>query len=135
MTNFPAKRTDLQPVEDDAIRFFFGLDPITTVLNATNYRAADQLERLITIARGDDDDAAMKAMRDIRSLLKESGTLNGLIGQTTITKKDQNDGTSTETRTLRLRGTGSPERDTTFESHNRFTPPLESSPEGDPEGP
>jgi len=64
---------------EEEIRAFFGLDGVALGLRSTGWEAREEVERLVGFSRDPDPKIAMSAMKQLRSVVRETAEINGII--------------------------------------------------------
>lgn len=86
----PKKRLDLAPCAQDMVQSgervdvrsltsFFDAKATSVAINRTGYTPAEQVERLVGMMRGPDDNVALKAMKEFRGVARENAELGNYI--------------------------------------------------------
>lgn len=73
------KKIERARPDDDEIRAFFGMEGVALGLRSTGWEAREEVERLVGFSRDLDPKVAMPAMKQLRSVVRETAEINGII--------------------------------------------------------
>ena len=73
------KKIERARPDDEEIRAFFGMEGVALGLRATGWEAREEVERLVGFSRDLDPKVAMPAMKQLRSVVRETAEINGII--------------------------------------------------------
>ena len=73
------KKIERAKPDDEEIRAFFGMEGVALGLRSTGWEAREEVERLVGFSRDLDPKVAMPAMKQLRSVVRETAEINGII--------------------------------------------------------
>ena len=73
------KKIERARPDDEEIRAFFGMEGVALGLRSTGWEAREEVERLVGFSRDLDPKVAMPAMKQLRSVVRETAEINGII--------------------------------------------------------
>ncbi len=74
-----------EEVEEDVVMSFFCPTRVGTAIKATQWDVAEEMERLVDLARNGSGKTSLDAMKRIREVVREVAELNGMITTTNAT--------------------------------------------------
>lgn len=86
-------------VEEDVVMSFFCPSKVGTAIKATQWDVAEEMERLVDLARNGSGKTSLDAMRRIREVVREVAELNGMITTTNATQTVTETGSDGQTIT------------------------------------
>jgi hypothetical protein len=78
--------TQKQVQDDDVVMSFFCPTRVGTAIKATQWDVAEEMERLVDLARNGSGKTSLDAMKRIREVVREVAELNGMITTTNATQ-------------------------------------------------
>ena len=78
--------TQKQVQDDDVVMSFFYPTRVGTAIKATQWDVAEEMERLVDLARNGSGKTSLDAMKRIREVVREVAELNGMITTTNATQ-------------------------------------------------
>lgn len=76
---------------DETIKSFFSLDGAALALKSNDWQIQEEITQLVRHSRDADPKVSLRAMQQLRSILKDIATVNGLIGEqsTQVTAEEE----------------------------------------------
>jgi len=117
--------------KDRGLAGFFGASPLENAIRASRFDVQEEIEILIGLSRDPDPKVALPALKQLRSVIKEVASANGMFGNMQQTRKlegetevvEQKVSTSALLTNLRQgneQSTEDDEKDTPHEIHKPF---------------